>query len=125
MKRIMMIMGLILLVTTVNAMETASRWDFDAYKIGSLPSVFSMEAGDWKTVSDTAAISKKHVLYQSAKSSSGTFNMILVRDAVYKDVDVSVKMKAVAGRIDQGGGIVWRAVDSKNYYMVPIQPAGR
>jgi hypothetical protein len=26
-------------------------------------------------------------------------------------------MKAVAGEVDQGGGLVWRAKDAKNYYL--------
>jgi hypothetical protein len=34
-----------------------------------------------------------------------------------KDVDVSVRLKAVAGANDQGGGLVWRAKDAKNYYI--------
>jgi hypothetical protein len=28
-----------------------------------------------------------------------------------------VKLRAVAGEIDRGGGLVWRAKDSKNYYI--------
>jgi len=31
-------------------------------------------------------------------------------------------MKAVAGEIDQGGGIVWRAKDAKNYYLARYNP---
>src|SRR6266567_2465356 len=43
-------------------------------------------------------------------------------DTNAKDVDVSVKMKAVAGETDQGGGLVWRARDAKNYYLARYNP---
>ena len=32
-------------------------------------------------------------------------------------LDLSVRLKAVAGEIDRGGGLVWRAKDEKNYYI--------
>jgi hypothetical protein len=37
-------------------------------------------------------------------------------------VDLSVQMKAVAGRSDQGGGLIWRAKDAKNYYVARYNP---
>jgi hypothetical protein len=40
-----------------------------------------------------------------------------------KNVDLSVKMKAIAGREDQGGGLAWRAKDAKkNYYVARYNP---
>jgi hypothetical protein len=57
-----------------------------------------------------------------AKSSASTFNLALLGNLQFKDVDVSVQMKSVAGRSDQGGGLVWRAMDAKNYYVVRYNP---
>jgi len=34
-----------------------------------------------------------------------------------RDGDVSVRIKPVAGREDQGGGLVWRYRDANNYYL--------
>ena len=48
--------------------------------------------------------------------------MVLADDVSQKDVDLSVKMSAVAGREDQGGGLVWRAKDAKNYYVARFNP---
>ena len=31
-------------------------------------------------------------------------------------------MKALAGKEDQGGGLIWRAKDSKNYYLARFNP---
>src|SRR6185312_9085510 len=39
-----------------------------------------------------------------------------------KDVDLSVRLKAVAGETDQGGGLVWRAKDAQNYYLARYNP---
>ena len=33
-----------------------------------------------------------------------------------------MKVKATAGRIDQGGGVVWRYQDAKNYYICRYNP---
>ena len=33
-----------------------------------------------------------------------------------------MKLKAVAGEIDRGGGLVWRAKDAKNYYVARYNP---
>ena len=38
------------------------------------------------------------------------------------DVDLAVSFKAVAGKIDQGGGPVWRYKDAKNYYIARVNP---
>jgi hypothetical protein len=45
------------------------------------------------------------------------FNIALVDDTNARDVDISVKLKAIAGELDQGGGLVWRAKDARNYYI--------
>jgi len=122
MKHIMMIAGLLLLATSLHAQEMSRTWNFDQEKIGPPPKEFSIEAGDWKIVMEATAPSKTNVLGQLAGSSAGTFNLILAKDTVYRDVNISVKMKAVKGWSDQGGGIVWRAADAKNYYVVRYNP---
>jgi hypothetical protein len=97
-------------------------WNFDEDKSGILPKGFTGEAGEWKVVADGTAPSKGNAFAQSAKSSRSTFNLVLVNDASFTDVDISVKMKAIAGAIDQGGGVVWRAKDAKNYYIARYNP---
>src|SRR5947208_9318271 len=39
-------------------------------------------------------------------------------DAAIKDGFVEVKIKPVSGHEDQAGGIIWRAKDANNYYIV-------
>ena len=49
--------------------------------------------GVWSVVAD----GKNHVLEQSAKSDDAVFNLILVDDTTYADLELSVTLKAVGG----------------------------
>jgi hypothetical protein len=46
------------------------------------------------------------------------FPLILLENEKYGNVDISVKFESMSGRIDASGGLVFRAQDSKNYYIV-------
>jgi hypothetical protein len=101
---------------------TGRTWNFDADKVGEIAAGFSGEVGEWKVVADETAPSKPNVLAQAAKSEKPIYNIALVKDVTAKDLDVSVRFRAVAGSIDQGGGVVWRAKDVKNYYITRYNP---
>ena len=104
-------------------LQTSTRsWDFDKERVNVIAATFTNEAGEWKVAVDNDAPSKPNVLGQFALSSGPTFNIALAGDTNYRDVDVSVSMKAVAGKIDQGGGLVWRAKDARNYYIARYNP---
>ena len=93
-------------------------WDFEADEPGAIAKGFSNEVGDWEIAKE----GDNRLLYQKAKSEDATFNLALVGDTSYKDVDLSVKLRAVAGQLDRGGGVVWRAKDKKNYYICRYNP---
>jgi hypothetical protein len=40
----------------------------------------------------------------------------------FGDGEIAVRFKAVTGREDQGGGVIWRAQDSENYYIARFNP---
>lgn len=40
----------------------------------------------------------------------------------YKDLDLSIMIKAVGGEEDQGGGPIWRCRDQNNYYICRFNP---
>jgi hypothetical protein len=61
-------------------------------------------------------------LAQTAKNPNAVFNITLIAGTHAKDVDLSVRMKAIAEETDQGGGLVWRAKDKKNYYLARYNP---
>jgi 3-keto-disaccharide hydrolase len=107
---------------TMLAQNGGTSWNFDRDTVNQIPAAFSNDAGAWKVVADNGAPSKPNVIAQTAKSSGPTFNVTLIENTNYKDVDLSVSMKAVAGATDQGGGLIWRARDARNYYIARFNP---
>jgi hypothetical protein len=95
-------------------------WTFDDDEAGAIAKGFTNEVSEWKVASTTEG----KVLAQSAKSPNPVFNVALSSETDAKDVDISVRMKAIAGQNDQGGGLVWRAKDAKNYYVERNNPLG-
>jgi hypothetical protein len=89
-------------------------------EVGPLPAdwiggVTGQGAPKWDVVPDRSAPSSRNVLRQSGEA---TFCWAIKRDARIKDGFVEVRIKALAGKEDQAGGIVWRFRDSNNYYIV-------
>lgn len=112
-----------LAVGTLAAAATVKEtWLFDADRVDEIPAGIIGTGGDWRVVADDTAPSGDKVLAQQAKSSSNTFNVALFDSMALRDVDISVQLQAIAGRIDQGGGVIWRAQDARNYYIARYNP---
>jgi hypothetical protein len=81
------------------------------------------EGSVWKVVEDKTAPSKSgFALAQTAESPGAVFNLCVVEESSFKDVEVSVAFKANVGKKDQGGGVVWRYTDANNYYIARMNP---
>jgi hypothetical protein len=81
------------------------------------------EGSVWKVVADETAPSKSgYALAQTAEGPNALFNLCVLDDTKFKDVEASVEFKAVKGKLDQGGGIVWRYQDANNYYLARMNP---
>ena len=98
--------------------ETNRTWKFDEETNGQIAKGFVSEVGTWTVVDSDQG----KALAQSAKNPNSVFNITLATDTNAKNVDLSVRMKAVAGEVDQGGGLVWRAKDKGNYYLARYNP---
>ncbi len=96
--------------------------DFENDEVGTLPSGFVSYKGEWKVIHSEGDVTTSKVLAQLAANSGTTFNMVLWDTAEYQQIDLSVKIKAVAGQQDQGGGLIWRAKDENNYYIARTNP---
>jgi hypothetical protein len=73
----------------------------------------------WEIRRDSTAPSKPNVLAQvSSDPSDGRFPLAILNRVHYRDGEVSVKFKPVAGKTDQAAGLVWRFRDANNYYLV-------
>jgi hypothetical protein len=93
-------------------------WDFSDSDVGKLPAGFKSEVGSWVVAEDGG----NKVLAQTEKNPDSVFNLVFVANTNQKDVDLSVRLKAVAGSDDQGGGLVWRGRDKNNYYLARYNP---
>jgi hypothetical protein len=120
---------LVLLAGVAVAEETkAVKHDFEAATVGSVPkgwTVTKTGTGDgsvWKVVEDKTAPKGPKVLAQTAESPGPMFNLCVANNTAFKDVKVTVAFKAVKGKKDQGGGIVWRYADANNYYIARFNP---
>jgi hypothetical protein len=77
----------------------------------------------WKVVADDTAPSKTgFVLAQTTDDPDALFNLCVAQEGSFKDLEASVTFKAMAGKKDQGGGLVWRYQDADNYYICRMNP---
>jgi hypothetical protein len=93
--------------------KAKKTWSFDNDRTGAIAKGFTNETGEWKVVDSDSG----RALAQTASSPGPAFNVTLIEGTDARDVDLTVRLKAVEGKSDQGGGLVWRARDAKNYYI--------
>jgi hypothetical protein len=97
----------------------AETMNFDDAKTGAPPPGWTATqtgsgTAKWAIEKDESAPSKPSVLKQSGVA---TFPVCFKNDTNLKDGFVEVKFKPVSGKEDQAGGVIWRAIDSNNYYV--------
>jgi|APSaa5957512622_1039677.scaffolds.fasta_scaffold23742_2 hypothetical protein len=106
-------------------------WTFDDVPVGGLPYGWEVEAtrqagslATWEVVADETAPSDGRALALTSPNhtSRGTFNVCWTNGVSILDGEVEVRFKAHTGKIDQGGGVIWRAQDRHNYYIARYNP---
>ena len=111
------VVGLLGFVMMIGA-DKVQTWNFERDEPGRVAKGFTNEVGRWEVV----ATQEGRVLAQKAENPDATFNVALVSGSSAKDLNLTVRVKPVSGKEDQGGGLVWRARDSKNYYIARYNP---
>ncbi len=109
--------------------EDKQVYRFSKKALGKVPKGWSVdktgsgEGSEWKVVADKTSPSKTgYVLAQTAQSPRRIFNLCVIDDMMYRDVEIKVAFKSVKGEVDQGGGPVWRYQDANNYYIARMNP---
>lgn len=110
--------------------QTSKTWNFDTAPPGTLPDDFRLgrlydgrPAGQWQVLETTDAVSAPHVLAQlSDKGAEHAYKVVLIDGTESSDLELSVSFRAVGGKGDMGGGLIWRAVDDRNYYLTRANP---
>jgi hypothetical protein len=107
-------------------------FDFEDADVGSLPdrwttiAVRSEAPPLWEVALDTRSPAGVKVLAQT--SSQRSFKrtcLAILSDIVLADGTVSVEIEPVSGGITISGGIVWRHVDERNYYVARVSALQR
>lgn len=103
-------------------------WRFDNDAPGSFPAGFiadsrGSQGGRWEITLDPKAPSPPNVLANT--NGDGTDQqprLIFLADAEAGNLDLTVRIKALSGGEGQGGGIIFRALDDRSYYVVWLSP---
>jgi hypothetical protein len=113
------------LVLTAFQVAAGEVVPFDPCDSGGLPPHWSVgmthsgRAPRWGVVKDPSAPSPPCVFAKlSTDSTAGRFPLAIWAGADFRDGEVAVAFKPVAGAVDQAAGIVWRYRDPDNYYIV-------
>jgi hypothetical protein len=93
---------------------------FESDPVGAPPKAWTLTMTGkgtprWTVEHDDTAPSKGRVLKQSG---AAAYPLALKDGTSLKDGFVEVKFKPISGSEDRAGGLVWRARDAKNYYVV-------
>ncbi len=120
----------ICVVAVMSALSAnAEEWKFEDAKVGELPKGWSAaKTGEgpgsvWKVLEDATAPAGAKVVAQTSSDGKGPlFNLCVSTEPKLADVEINLSLKAVSGKIDQGGGPVWRYQDANNYYIARVNP---
>jgi hypothetical protein len=126
-----MLAVLVFVSTTWAGESTPRRLSFDKGNLGEMPpgwksGVTGKGATEsvWKLAEDkTAPGGGGRVLFQTSKNRGSAFNVCIAENGgKYKDIDISIALKPIAGEMDRGGGVIWRVQDKDNFYIVRFNP---
>ena len=104
--------------------------NFDDQTVGAVPTGWKVaETGGkgklakWEVIKDATAPSAPNVMAVTKTENAGnTFNLLMSEGRAMADLNLQVKVKAISGKTDQGGGPMWRATDPNNYYVARWNP---
>lgn len=100
-------------------------YGFDTDTPGQVPAKFhTAKTGGgapekWSVAAEPTAPSKPNIVAQTSTDQTDyRFPLLIADEGSFQDLDISVKFKAVSGRVDRAAGLVFRLRDPNNYYIV-------
>jgi hypothetical protein len=102
-------------------------WNFDQDKAGSVPAGWKAIEGDWQVIPDPTAPSQPNTFGLTGKGSwiksitnalEYYSTAVLTDSPDYSDFTLEASFKSVGGRFDCSGGLIFRYVDDKNFYLL-------
>ena len=113
-----------LVTGTSSAQKVATQIDTAAMPPGGEPPGFTFgrtgsgAAAAWRVVADPTAAAQKAIAQISTDTTDYRFPLAVYQPISATNVDVVVRFKPVAGRVDQAGGIALRLTGPDDYYVV-------
>ncbi len=102
------------------------EWNFETDQVGTVPKDWTVAETSGKGTPATWQVVKDAkgpcVAIVANENTGATYNLLLAEKSCYADLEISVMVKAMAGKEDQGGGPIWRAKDADNYYICRWNP---
>lgn len=129
--RCLLLIALVSALAMAEAQSRSHRLDFDALAPGDPSQHWIFGAtrqrgpvATWMRIADETAPSQPNVLALTSvnHSSSSTFNVGWYDDLLFKNGTIALQIRARSGRVDQGGGPIWRVKDENNYYICRANP---
>jgi len=106
-----LVVPVLLLVTATFAMAAEERISVK-YDLGLENPKWKFVAGQWVR----RASGGRQVLAQTAETQP--WAVAILEDQKFADVDVSVRFRPISGKEDASGGIIFRARDGRNYFLI-------
>jgi len=114
------------LTPTATPTPEVHLWNFDQDKAGEVPAGWKALEGDWQVIADPSAPSKPNTYGLPAgrmlKSLTGLlayYPITIETDPTeYSDFTLEAHFKSAGGRFDCSGGLIFRYVDEKNFYLL-------
>ncbi len=76
------------------------------------------DAAEWRVVDDPTASTKKAIAQTSKDTTDYRFPLAVYKPISATNVDVTIRFKPVAGKVDEAGGIAVRLTTPDDYYVV-------
>ena len=114
------------LTPTATPTPEVHMWNFDQDKAGEMTSGWKALEGDWQVIADPSAPSKPNTfglpagrLLKSLTSALEYYPVAIQTDPTeYSDFTLEAQFKSAGGRFDCSGGLIFRYVDDKNFYLL-------
>jgi len=115
--------------TAAAPVATGQELHFNDVRTGTLPEGFGVEEtygvgqpARWQILEDPTGERGKYLALSETVNKGRTYNLLLSDSTFPANVEMSVLVRAESGVEDQGGGLMWRALDSENYYVTRWNP---
>lgn len=112
--------------------DLETLWTFDDIPTGKLPANFApgSQSGNsgprWRVIETDKALSPPKVLVTGKRSqNTGHPDVIFVNQLIEGNFELSVSLLTATNKSGTGNGLMWRAQDNRDYYLLQVSPLGQ